>query len=215
MGADSELTVEGLAHDLNNVFETLAEAAELLAADSKWTKLASTIRRSVRRGERIVESLNQTFADTGDLCEILDNAVQHTDDVLHFTRGSAIQYQRQVEPSLALPGSPAAWERVFVNLFLNAAQANPQSVEVVIRASGTENGGVMLTVADNGPGIPASILPSIFEPDVTTKKSRGRRGLGLHIVQSIVAEQGGTVKAENQQPRGAIFTVTLPQARVS
>ena len=50
MSGDSELTVEGLAHDLNNVFETLSEAAEVLATDGKWTKLAKTIQRSVQRG---------------------------------------------------------------------------------------------------------------------------------------------------------------------
>ena len=214
MSGESELTVEGLAHDLNNVFETLSEAAELLSSDSKWTKLASTIRRSVRRGERIVASLHETIGDPGDLTEILDNAVQHTEDVLTFTRGKAIQYARELDPSVTLPGSTAAWERVFVNLFLNAAQANPHGVEVAIGAT-CEGGVVTLTVADNGPGIPASILPTIFEPNVTTKKSRGRRGLGLHIVRSIVVENGGEVTARNQQPRGAVFTVTLPQAGVA
>jgi len=209
MRGDSELTVEGLAHDLNNVFETLSEAAELLSSDGKWTKLANTIRRSVRRGERIVASLNETITGPGDLTEILDNAVQHTEDVLTFTRGTAIQYSRLLAPGVTLPGSTAAWERVFVNLFLNAAQANPQGAEVAIGAA-CEGGIVTLTVADNGPGIPASILPTLFEPNVTTKKSRGRRGLGLHIVQSIVVEHGGLVTAQNQQPRGAVFTVTLP-----
>jgi len=214
MSDDSELTVEGLAHDLNNVFETLSEAAELLSSDGKWTKLASTIRRSVRRGERIVASLTETISDPGDLTEILDNAVQHTEDVLTFTRGTAIQYARSLDPCVTLPGSKAAWERVFVNLFLNAAQANPQGAEVAIAAS-CDGGVVTLTVTDNGPGIPASILPTIFEPNVTTKKSRGRRGLGLHIVQSIVAEHGGEVTAGNQQPRGAVFTMRLPQAGVA
>jgi signal transduction histidine kinase len=214
MSGDSELTVEGLAHDLNNVFETLSEAAELLSSDGKWTKLANTIRRSVRRGERIVASLSETISEHGDLCDILDNAIQHTEDVLTFTRGTAIQYTRSLAQPVTLPGSPAAWERVFVNLFLNAAQANPQGTEVEIGAT-CEAGVVTLTVIDNGPGIPASILPTIFEPNVTTKKSRSRRGLGLHIVQSIINEHGGTVTAQNLQPRGAIFTVKLPQAGVS
>lgn len=214
MPGNSELTVEGLAHDLKNVFETLSEAAEVLSADSKWTKLANTIHRSVRRGERIVASLTETIGGQGDLMEILDNAVQHAEDVLTFTRGTAITYSRKVEPGVTLPGSPAAWERVFVNLFLNAAQANPQGAEVEIGATSAA-GDVILTVADNGPGIPAAILPAIFEPNVTTKKTRGRSGLGLHIVHSIVAEHGGTVIAQNRDPKGAIFTVSLPQAGVS
>jgi signal transduction histidine kinase len=134
--------------------------------------------------------------------------------VLTFTKGTAIQYSRRVDVPVSLPGSPAAWERVFVNLFLNAAQANPQGVAVEIGA-GCEAGVITVTVADDGPGIPVGILPTIFEPNVTTKKSRGRRGLGLHIVQSIVAEHGGTVEARNHQPTGAIFTVRLPQAGLS
>lgn len=209
MPGNSELTVEGLAHDLNNVFETLSEAAELLSTDPKWAKMAQSVRRSVRRGERIVASLTETISGHGDLGEILDNAVQHADDVLTFTRGTAIQYARNVEPGVTLPGSPAAWERVFVNLFLNAAQANPQGAEVEIGGTCVE-GIVKVTIADNGPGIPSAILPTMFEPNVTTKKTRGRSGLGLHIVQSIVREQGGTVTAQNREPRGAIFTVALP-----
>lgn len=214
MKADSELTVAGLAHDLNNVFETLSEVAEVLGSDGKWTKLANTIRRSVRRGERIVASLNETISVPCELSEILDNAMQHAEDVLSFTRGTSIQYTRRLDAAVKLPGSPAAWERVFVNLFLNAAQANPQGAAVDIAASAA-SGIITITVADNGPGIAAAILPAIFEPNVTTKKSRGRSGLGLHIVQSIVAEHGGEVSAANTPPRGAVFTLRLPQAGLS
>lgn len=209
-----ELTVEGLAHDLNNVFETLSEAAELLSTDTKWTKVANTIRRSVRRGERIVASITETIAEPGDLNEILDNAAQYAEDLLTFTGGAPISYKRTIEGEVALLGSPAAWERVFVNLFLNAAQANPQGAEIRI-AGANASGVVTVCVADNGPGIPVSILPTIFEPNVTTKKSRGRRGMGLHIVSSIVGENGGTVTAANGEPTGAVFTLRLPAPGVS
>ncbi|MBM3785460.1 MAG: HAMP domain-containing histidine kinase [Acidobacteria bacterium] len=214
MKGESELTVAGLAHDLNNVFATLLEAADVLSADAKWTKLAGTIRRNVRRGERIVDSLEGTLAESGDLGEILDNAVQHAGDVLTFTRGNSITPRREIEGGIQLPGSAAAWERVFVNLFLNAAQAAPDGVEVVIRASQTETA-TTLTVADNGPGIAASILPNVFEADITTKRSRGRRGLGLHIVHAIVTGNGGDVMAENGETHGAIFTIRLPRAGVA
>ena len=207
MSGESELTVEGLAHDLNNVFETLAEAAELLSSDSKWTKLANTIRRSVRRGERIVASLNETISEPGDLTEILDNAVQHTEEVLTFTRATAIQYTRELAPGVALPGSTAAWERVFVNLFLNAAQANPQGAEVEIGAA-CAGGIVTLTVADNGPGIPANLLPKIGEPLFTTK-SFGT-GLGIPAVEQIVVQHGGHLDIASEFGAGATFTINLP-----
>ncbi len=98
-----------------------------------------------------------------------------------------------------------------MNLFLNAAQASPDGVEVEVNASCNDSA-IAIAVSDNGPGIAASILPSVFDPDVTTKRSRGRRGLGLHIVHAIVTGHGGAVTAENREGRGAVFTMRLPRA---
>lgn len=211
MSRNDELTVAGMAHDLSNVFETLAEASELLNGDPKWTKLAGTIRRSVRRGERILNSLTETLSDTVDLCETLDNALQQTEDVLLFTRGGSIVCERDGVDCVKLPGSAAAWERVFVNLFLNAAQANPSGARLHVSA-GSANGETTIRVSDDGPGIPATILGRIFEPDVTTKKSRWRSGMGLHVVHTMVTECGGAVTAENGEETGAVFIITLPGA---
>jgi signal transduction histidine kinase len=206
---DTELTVAGLAHDLNNVFETLAESAELLGRDPKWARLAATIRRSVTRGSRIVESLTETARESGEVQAVLENAIQHADDFLQVTRAATVSWHREIEPGLRLPGSTAAWERVFVNLFLNAVQIKPEEAVIEIRAR-RQAEKLVITVADNGPGISAEILPHIFEPRFTTKRSRSRTGLGLHIVSSIVRANGGTVNAENREPRGALFTITLP-----
>lgn len=199
----------GLAHDLNNVFETLSEVAELLGRDPNWIKLAATIQRSVARGERIVESLSETARQSGELDVILDNAIQHADDFLRVTRSAAVTWQRDLAPGLSLPGSSASWERVFVNLFLNAAQVKPEETAIAIRAERKPQG-VVVTVADNGPGIPADVLPYLFEARFSTKRGRRRSGLGLHIVSSIVGGNGGTVTAENREPRGALFTITVP-----
>ena len=209
MERDTELTVAGLAHDLNNVFETLAESAELLGRDPKWARLAATIRRSVTRGGRIVDSLTETARESGEAQAVVDNAIQHADDFLQVTRAATVSWHREIEPGLRLPGSTAAWERVFVNLFLNAVQIKPEEAVIEIRAR-RQAEKLVITVADNGPGISAEILPHIFEPRFTTKRSRSRTGHGLHIVSSIVRANGGTVNAENREPRGALFTITLP-----
>jgi signal transduction histidine kinase len=63
----ADLTLEGLVHDLNNVFQTIGESAELLDRDPKWQKLAHTLQRSVDRGQRIVHSIlesNRTGANS-------------------------------------------------------------------------------------------------------------------------------------------------------
>jgi C4-dicarboxylate-specific signal transduction histidine kinase len=72
-------------------------------------------------------------------------------------------------------------------------------------------GSLSITVSDNGPGIPADILPRMFRPNVSTKTSRSRSGLGLHIVASIVKKYSGRVTAANRERgSGAVFTISLP-----
>jgi signal transduction histidine kinase len=109
---------------------------------------------------------------------------------------------------MRLRGSPAAWERVFLNLFVNASQAMPDGGVVDVRASRTDSA-TEIVIADNGPGILAEILPRIFQPHFSTKSANS--GLGLNIVESIVAANGGSVRAENCEGcRGARFLICLP-----
>jgi len=68
-----------------------------------------------------------------------------------------------------------------------------------------------ISIADNGPGIPADALPKIFLPFYTTKANG--TGLGLAIVQKIVVQHGGTVEARNQPEGGAEFILWLPLRR--
>ena len=58
----ADLTLEGLVHDLNNVFQTIAESADMLGNDPKWEKLAHTLQRSVDRGQRIAHGILETVA---------------------------------------------------------------------------------------------------------------------------------------------------------
>jgi signal transduction histidine kinase len=210
---DPDLTHECLIHDLNNVFETITEAAELLSADRHWRPLAATLQRSVARGKRLVGAIPD---HTPDLAEVIEDSIQSTQDFCHTARKPHIDFSRKLTGGIPLPGSGKDWERVFANLFLNAAQAfrRPGCIEI---ASDRTEEGLRILVSDNGPGIPVEILPRVFRPNVSTKVVAARRsGLGLHIVASIVKRYGGKVSAANRATRsGAVFTITLPlpQAR--
>ena len=74
---------------------------------------------------------------------------------------------------------------------------------------------MVLTVADNGPGIPEEDLPQVFERFYRVDKARSRAaggtGLGLSIVQDTVKKRGGTVSAANRAGGGAVFTVRWPE----
>jgi signal transduction histidine kinase len=191
---DSDLTHECLIHDLNNVFETITEAAELLNADRHWRPLAATLQRSVARGKRLVGAIPD-----------------HTPDFCTTARKPHVEFRANLPSGFPLPGSAKEWERVFANLFLNAAQAFRRPGRIDIATEKTEDG-LKILVTDDGPGIPAEILPRVFRPNVSTKiPSMRRSGLGLHIVASIVKRYGGRVTAANRDTRsGAVFTIFIP-----
>lgn len=117
--------------------------------------------------------------------------------------------------------------RILVNLVKNSAEAMPKGGTILIdlREGAIEPGAaprLMLTIEDNGPGIPTRLLKNLFEPGITTRvnvaadKSGGwtglHRGLGLSITRAIVEAAGGQVRAANRDPDGACFQIELPVA---
>ena len=76
--------------------------------------------------------------------------------------------------------------------------------------STAEAGQVAISVRDSGPGLPADLIATVFDPFVTTKA--GGLGIGLSIARRIVAAHGGTIEAFNAQDSGAVFRFALPSA---
>lgn len=204
-----DLSVRGLVHDLNNVFQTIQDAADLLEEDERWSALAGTIHRSTEHGLRLLRSVVEATRGSFELRRIADIAVQFTRDYLRAGNGPDIAFRINMEEGLRISSNAAAWERILVNLLLNAAQAMPRGGEVELTARRTGNG-IEVTVADNGPGIPEQILSKLFDPHISTKRGqRGQslHGMGLHIVRTIVEADGGTVSARNRPEGGAEFVI--------
>lgn len=207
---DSDLSHETLVHDLNNIFETITDAAELLASDRRWKSLAATLRRSVTRGRRLLGAIPDR---TPFLATIVDDAIQSVTDYCSASRKPRIHFVKQIPGDVRLPGSAKDWERVFANLFLNTAQIMRKPGQIDIAAQ-YQDGSLAIMVSDDGPGIPVDLLPRLFRPHVSTKVGNsGRTGLGLHIVASIVKKYSGRVTAANRErAKGAVFTISLPAA---
>jgi CheY-like chemotaxis protein len=107
-------------------------------------------------------------------------------------------------------------QQVLLNLLNNAEQAitkngRPGIIQV---AASRKNERVIITVADNGTGIPAHVLPNIFDPFFTTKKLGEGTGLGLSIAHTLIENHGGSIFARSS-PGNTVFTMELPLAAES
>ena len=105
-------------------------------------------------------------------------------------------------------------EQAFVNLLDNAVKFNRPGGEVRIETGGIENGKAVVTISDNGIGIPSEDVPRIFERFYRVDKARSRAvggtGLGLSIVRHVIEQMGGTLRVDSELGKGSKFTVMLP-----
>ncbi|BAI75179.1 two-component system, NarL family, C4-dicarboxylate transport sensor (plasmid) [Azospirillum sp. B510] len=140
-------------------------------------------------------------------------------------RRSGVAVRLEVPEDIAALCDPNRLEQVLVNLLANGldALAGNEDGRLTITAR-TEADRVRIQVADNGPGLPADVLPRLFEPFFTTKEAAkeaatdgareggGGLGLGLAISAGIVRDFGGTLTGANGADGGAVFTIDLPAA---
>src|SRR5437016_8236807 len=221
-----------LAHEIKNPLAGIRGAAQLLedgvsAADRSLTQL---ICQEADRIRALIDRM-EYFGDPRSLARTPVNIHEVLDRVRRVAETSFGRNLRLVEifdPSLpAVLGDRDSLIQAFMNIVRNAADAvAPDSGEIVLTTgyrpgvkvatpvAGNEKKQRLslpleVTVRDNGPGIPADLLPNIFDPFVTTK-SHGS-GLGLALVAKIIADHGGVIECESQ-PRRTLFRVLLPVA---
>ena len=195
------------------------------AADSRepssveYREALEVCQRAARRMKALTESLLELARlDAGqkpikrerfDLAGVVRDCVELLRP-LAAERG--IQIHCDVPPMECL-GDAERIGQVVTNLLTNAIHFNRDQGEVRLSAR-AENGGVLLTVADTGQGIPAEDIPHLFERFYRVDKSRsriqGRNGLGLAICKAIVDAHGGTIDVTSQAGVGSTFTVRLP-----
>jgi len=127
-----------------------------------------------------------------------------------------IKYKASVEKDFGelplLPCYPQQLNQVFLNILVNAAQAIEEKGEIKIKTR-AENGNVVITISDNGSGIPDDIKEKIFEPFFTTKDVGQGTGLGMSISYDIIKEHDGQIKIDSEAGQGTTFTIELPLGR--
>jgi signal transduction histidine kinase len=148
---------------------------------------------------------------------IIESAI---DSAITLVGPDEVAIERHLEPDLPpVTGDAAALRAAVQNLIANAVKYGGPDRWVGVRAEhvrGRRRGEVRITITDHGAGIPAAELPHIFEPfyrgaDAVARQIHGN-GLGLSLVQQIVAAHGGKVSVSTRAGAGSAFTIALPAA---
>ncbi|MFN7982701.1 MAG: HAMP domain-containing sensor histidine kinase [Vicinamibacterales bacterium] len=206
-----------ISHDLRHPLTAIQAYAEFLSEpglnDEQRKDYFQEIRIAVNR---MTDEINQLLGFSHER-QALQRADGRLDDVVDRaikTVKALPEYERLVISS-SVDASCRAWydagkvERVLLNLLFNAAEAvAPENGRIDVTAD-THHGGVDLRVHDNGPGIPAEIVSTLFEPFVSHGKQKGT-GLGLTVVQNVMAQHGGVVIVEKTGADGTTFLLRFP-----
>jgi two-component system sensor histidine kinase KdpD len=218
----SKTLLNSISHEMRTPLAAITSAASSLSETSDATprhfqkKMADEIQEAAQRLNRLVGNLlNMTRLETGhvrpklDWCDVED-LVQVTLDEIDNDL-SRHRLAVEIAPGLPLVRMDfVLMQQVISNLLLNATAHTPPGTTVHLSAA-MEGGALVLSVADNGPGLPTEALPHLFEKFYRAQTApAGGTGLGLAIVKGFAEAQGGQVRAQNRLEGGAVFTVRLP-----
>lgn len=215
-----------LAHEVKNPLSGIRGAAQLLeqsvAEDDK--RFAQLIRDECDRIVALVDRM-QVFSDGGPLARSPVNIHVVLERVRRvaeagFARG--VKFVERYDPSLPpVDGNHDQLVQVFLNLIKNAAEATPRKSGEIVLSTAYQQGvriaqsatgnrvqlPLVVSIQDNGAGIPDDVKPHLFEPFITTKPKGS--GLGLALAAKIVSDHGGVIEYESE-PRRTVFRVRLP-----
>jgi signal transduction histidine kinase len=221
--AAAEELVTVLAHDLRNYLSPLGMRLELLAVRAKRDGRADDT-RDVESARRSVTRLGGLVSDILDVARIdqgmfqmepervdLGALVQETVSLL-ATPEHPVLLRVQDGGPITVAADAGRLRQCLENIVSNAIQKSPANAAVTVFVSKSRQR-VNVDVVDEGPGIPADILPHVFERFVSGSRREGGLGLGLYLAKRIAAVHGGDLTVESPPGKGARFTLTLPVAR--
>jgi PAS domain S-box-containing protein len=229
----------GMAHELNQPLavirmstEGLLEELDMPEAEAMPADMIDLFRgkldkicKQVERATGLVKTLRSVAHKPADNPVPFDlvAAVRKGSDLLREQlRAARIDFELDLpDAGLTVKGDANQLQQVLINLVLNARDALVDDTgrpatgtlgRIAVSMAAAADGGMQLTVDDDGPGIPDTVMPRLFEPFFTTKPTGKGTGLGLSISHGIIKRMGGRIVAENRPEGGARFRIAFPSS---
>ena len=215
-----------LAHELRNPLAPIRNALEIMRLTPEAQRQAnarSIVERQVAQMVHLVDDLLDVSRisrgklelrrEVTDLGRVIQSAIETSRPLIEASRHE-LAVQLPLPQTLMVDADVTRLCQVVSNLLNNAAKYTPEGgrIDIVAQREGDQ---AVVTVRDSGMGIPAAMLPRVFEMftqiDHAAERSQGGLGIGLALVKQLVAMHGGAVAAQSDGPgQGSTFTVRLP-----
>lgn len=206
--------VSTLAHDIRNPLTSIRGAHRLLL--DKHDKIETdAVRRLLLTADRQSERLQVLATDLLDLARLEQGRIDLSVEELNLLEevhtatdylDDGVRVEIDVPPDLTVRADPSRLQQIIMNLVSNAQTYGAPPYEIVGRRNGTE---VVIEFRDHGSGVPEASRTSLFNA-FGTASGKGSVGFGLSIVKAMAEAHGGSVTYRDNEPRGAIFEVSLP-----
>ena len=219
----SRAIIRGLAHEIKNPLGGVRGAAQLLAKELPNAELAEYTDVIIREADRLRDLVDRLLGPNRQLDPQplnIHEIMEHVRNLITAESGNQVTIKRDYDPSLPeFACDRAQLIQAVLNIMRNALQAaapHPDQCEIMLRSRSQRQFTVgaklhrlvcRIDIIDNGPGIPAELLPAVFAPMVTGRADG--TGLGLSIAQSIICLHGGALECDSR-PGETRFTFYLP-----
>lgn len=213
----------GVAHDLNNLLAVISARAEMnmaLITQPQAYRNTELILKAAEDSAKVVQRLRDFVKNPGVVLQDKLNVnkvvmelmpmVEHRRSEMEQTRGVFYEAEYKLQARNDIMGNGSEIRQAMVNIIFNAFDAMPNGGKVEI-ASQDKDEWVIISIRDNGTGMPSAVKEKVFQPFFTTKGERGS-GLGLSIAQSIVSKHGGKLNFDTTPDIGTTFYLTFPIA---
>ncbi|OGP89147.1 MAG: hypothetical protein A2031_02445, partial [Deltaproteobacteria bacterium RBG_19FT_COMBO_43_11] len=208
----------GVAHEINNPLGGIllysSIVLEEIEEDSPLRENIQKVIYQTNRCKEIVQSLlDFARTPTGEMVPLQINQIINTS--LKLVRDQSMFHGIEIDIRLAdnLPGvkgDVSRLEEVFLNLFINAADAMKGGGKLTIVSELSKNNSIRISISDTGKGVDKELISHIFEPFFTTKEPGQGTGLGLSIAYGIIQKHNGTIDVECKPGKGTTFIICLP-----
>ncbi|MEI8388357.1 MAG: GAF domain-containing sensor histidine kinase [bacterium] len=220
--AIEEIFIASLVHDLKSPIYAEQKALEFIISkkqDASIQSIMTYLNDIYKTNEELLRlitnlllvysmdlGLHEIKKEPANISKIIDDAIRTIKPMADDNESEIIKNIQEILMDIYM--DPDEIRRVFINIIINAIKHNPKKVEINISAEKRENE-ILISISDNGAGIPEAEKANIFQKYQTSKRKVGT-GLGLYLSKQIVEYHGGTIWFESEEGKGTTFYFTLP-----